>query len=42
MPRKPRFVLPGYTQHGNYREPCFFADDDYRSVQCHAIREALN
>ena len=34
MPRKPRFLLPGYPQHviqrGNNREPCFFVDDDYR------------
>lgn len=34
MPRKPRFILPGYPQHviqrGNNRKPCFFADADYR------------
>ncbi len=34
MPRKPRFALPGMPQHviqrGNNREPCFFAEDDYR------------
>jgi len=35
MPRKPRFNLPGIPQHviqrGNNREPCFFAEQDYRS-----------
>ena len=34
MPRKPRFNLPGYPQHviqrGNNREPCFYAESDYR------------
>lgn len=34
MPRKPRFVLPGVPQHliqrGNNREPCFYAEEDYR------------
>ena len=34
MPRKPRFNLPGIPQHviqrGNNREPCFFAEEDYR------------
>lgn len=34
MPRKPRFNLPGIPQHviqrGNNREPCFFAESDYR------------
>ncbi len=34
MARKPRFNLPGVPQHviqrGNNREPCFFAEDDYR------------
>lgn len=34
MPRKPRFNLPGVPQHviqrGNNREPCFFAEADYR------------
>jgi putative transposase len=34
MPRKPRFTLPGVPQHviqrGNNREPCFFAESDYR------------
>lgn len=34
MPRKPRFTLPGIPQHiiqrGNNREPCFFAEEDYR------------
>ena len=34
MPRKPRFTLPGIPQHviqrGNNREPCFFAERDYR------------
>lgn len=34
MPRKPRFNLVGIPQHvvqrGNNRQPCFFAEDDYR------------
>ncbi len=34
MPRKPRFQLPGIPQHivqrGNNRDPCFFAEADYR------------
>ncbi len=34
MPRKPRFNLIGIPQHviqrGNNREPCFFAEEDYR------------
>lgn len=34
MPRKPRFNLPGIPQHviqrGNNREPCFYAEEDYR------------
>lgn len=34
MPRKTRFDLPGIPQHviqrGNNREPCFFAEADYR------------
>jgi len=34
MARKPRFNLPGIPQHviqrGNNREPCFYADQDYR------------
>ena len=34
MPRKPRMYLPGIPAHivqrGNNREPCFFAEDDYR------------
>lgn len=34
MPRKPRFALPGVPQHviqrGNNREPCFYAEADYR------------
>lgn len=34
MPRKPRFNLIGIPQHviqrGNNREPCFYADEDYR------------
>ncbi len=33
MARKPRFNLPGISQHviqrGNNREPCFYAEDDY-------------
>lgn len=34
MSRKPRFNLPGITQHviqrGNNREPCFYSVDDYQ------------
>jgi len=34
MPRKPRFNLLGIPQHviqrGNNREPCFYAEEDYR------------
>ncbi len=34
MPRKPRFNLIGVPQHviqrGNNREPCFYAEEDYR------------
>jgi len=34
MPRKPRFNLVGIPQHviqrGNNRDPCFFAEEDYR------------
>jgi putative transposase len=34
VPRKPRLILPGVPQHviqrGNNREPCFFAESDYR------------
>jgi putative transposase len=34
MPRKPRFNLIGMPQHviqrGNNREPCFYAEEDYR------------
>ena len=34
MARRPRFNLPGIPQHviqrGNNREPCFFAEEDYR------------
>lgn len=34
MPRRPRMYLPGIPAHivqrGNNREPCFFAEDDYR------------
>ncbi len=34
MPRKPRFNLAGISQHviqrGNNREPCFYAEEDYR------------
>jgi len=34
MPRKPRIHLPGLPQHviqrGNNREPCFYAEADYR------------
>jgi len=34
VPRKPRMYLPDIPAHivqrGNNREPCFFAEDDYR------------
>ncbi|WP_236860576.1 transposase [Candidatus Reidiella endopervernicosa] len=34
MPRKPRFNLVGVPQHviqrGNNKEPCFYAEADYR------------
>ena len=34
MPRKPRFNLVGIPQHviqrGNNREPCFYAEQDFR------------
>lgn len=34
MARLPRIVIPGQALHiiqrGNNRQPCFFADDDYR------------
>lgn len=34
MPRKPRFNLVGIPQHiiqrGNNREPCLYAEEDYR------------
>jgi putative transposase len=34
MPRKPGFNLAGVPQHiiqrGNNREPCFYAEEDYR------------
>ena len=34
MPRLPRITLPGVPHHviqrGNNRQPCFFAEDDYR------------
>ena len=34
MARKPRVFLKGVAQHvvqrGNNREPCFFAEEDYR------------
>jgi len=30
MPRKPRFNLLGIPQRGNNREPCFYAEEDYR------------
>jgi len=43
MPRKPRFQLPGYPQHiiqrGNNRQPCFFAERDYR-VYLEAVEQA--
>jgi len=46
MPRKPRFQFAGVPQHviqrGNNREPCFYAEADYRRYidDCHeaAIR----
>ncbi len=37
MSRKPRFLLPGVPQHiiqrGHNREPCFYAQADYRRYQ---------
>ena len=34
MPRKPRFIIPGYPQHvvqrGNNRQPVFHCEQDYR------------
>lgn len=40
MARKPRFSVPGITQHviqrGNNRGPCFFSEQD-----CHFYRDAL-
>lgn len=44
MARKPRFNLSGIPQHviqrGNNREPCFYAEDDYRRYR-DDLREAL-
>jgi REP element-mobilizing transposase RayT len=43
MSRKPRFILPGIPQHviqrGNNREPCFFAEQNYRRY-LHDLKEA--
>jgi putative transposase len=43
MSRKPRFNLPGVPQHviqrGHNREPCFFAEEDYRRY-LHDFHEA--
>jgi len=45
MPRKPRFQLVGVPQHviqrGNNREPCFYAEEDYRRYldDCHEAAE---
>ena len=45
MPRKPRFNLIGVPQHviqrGNNREPCFYAEMDYRRYQ-EDLQEAAN
>jgi len=45
MARKPRFVIPGVPQHiiqrGNNREPCFFAEADYRCYLDY-LNEALH
>ena len=44
MARKPRFNLSGIPQHviqrGNNREPCFFAEEDYRRYLAD-LKEAL-
>lgn len=44
MPRKPRFTIPGIPQHviqrGNNREPCFYAEEDYRRYLGN-LKEAL-
>jgi putative addiction module killer protein len=38
LPRKPRFNLLGMPQHviqrGSNREPCFYAEEDYRRYLC--------
>lgn len=45
MPRKPRFNLIGVPQHviqrGNNREPCFYAEEDYRRY-LDTLTEAAN
>ncbi len=43
MPRRPRILLPDYPLHivqrGINREPCFFAEEDYRCY-LHWLEEA--
>ena len=44
MPRQPRFTIPDIPQHviqrGNNREPCFYAESDYR-YYLDTLREAI-
>lgn len=44
MPRQPRFTIPGIPQHviqrGNNRQPCFYAEEDYR-YYLDVLREAI-
>jgi len=44
MPRQRRFTIPGIPQHviqrGNNRQPCFYAEDDYR-YYLDVLREAI-
>ena len=48
MPRKPRLHLVGIAQHrvqrGHNREPCFFAEDNYRrsldDLHASAVKQA--
>ena len=44
MPRKPRFCIPDIPQHviqrGNNRQPCFYAESDYR-YYLDTLREAI-
>ncbi len=45
MPRKPRFNLVGIPQHviqrGNNREPCFYAEGDYRRYLNDLLESAM-